>query len=287
MNLKIEKIYNEVSKLLKERKYKDAHNKIESVDKKLMGNNIVEYLRAVCNQEVGNVETAIKQLTQILDKDPTFIIAAEILISLNKSFYSIGELKYFYELILAVKPNNNKMQAFVRKYHNVPSIFNPEPNIQKMKKEIRSRSNRKSNGNGKYLNPLIKELKLNAERYKNEIKDKTEKKSQKGKPAIMPDVDAESIQKQSKKIVDKSKSKSSKKENAEESQKEKKDNEKNNDLVINVETLTIARLYIKQGYYKEALDILLKLEKRDGGSNKKILETIKEVKKLIQQENIK
>ncbi len=197
MNSKIEKIYNEVSKLLKERKYKDAHNKIESVDAELMENNIVKYLSAICNQEVGNVKTAIKQFTQILDKDPTFIKAAEILINLNKSSYSISELKYFYELILAVKPNNNKMHAFVRKYHKVPSDFNPEPNIQKMKKAIRSGSNKRSNGESKYLNPLIKELKLNAEKYKDEIKNGTEKKSQKGKPAIMPDTDVKSTTAQS------------------------------------------------------------------------------------------
>lgn len=280
MNSKIEKVYNEVSKLLKERKYKDAHKKIESVDTELLENNIIEYLRAICNQEIGNVEIAIKQFTKILDKDPTFIKAAEILVNLNKSSYSIGELKYFYELISAVK-SNNKMRAFIRKYRNVPSEFNPEPNIQKMTKNIRSRSPKKLNGNNKNLNPLIKELKLNAEKYKNEIKNNTEKKSPKSKLAIMPDADAESNKKKSKKIVDKSESKFSKKEN---DKGGKKDNKENIDLAINVETLTIARLYIKQGYYNEALDILLKLKKRDGVNNKKILETIEEVKKLIQTE---
>jgi tetratricopeptide (TPR) repeat protein len=284
MNLKIEKIYNEVSELFAEGKYQDAYNKIESVDVKLQGNNVIEYLRAVCNQEVGNIAIAIKQFTQVLDKDPTFIKIAETLIDLNKSSYSIGELKYFYELILSIKPNNQQMHAFVGKHHNVPSQFYPEPNIQKMKKVIHSLPIKKSNGKNRYINPLIRELELNAEKYKNDIKNNGEKKSKKDKPVIMPDFDAESTQKQNKKISDKLKDNSSKKKNY---NKDKEDNKKNkgngNNRVINVETLTIARLYIKQGYYKEALDILFKIKKQDGSNNEKILETIKEVKKLIKQ----
>ena len=285
MNLKIEKIYNEVSELFAEGKYQDAYNKIESVDVKLQGNNVIEYLRAVCNQEVGNIAIAIKQFTQVLDKDPTFIKIAETLIDLSKSSYSIGELKYFYELILSIKPNNQQMHAFVGKHHNVPSQFYPEPNIQKMKKVIHSLPIKKSNGKNRYINPLIRELELNAEKYKNDIKNNGEKKSKKDKPVIMPDFDAESTQKQNKKISDKLKDNSSKKKNY---NKDKEDNKKNkgngNNRVINVETLTIARLYIKQGYYKEALDILFKIKKQDGGNNEKIFETIKEVKKLIEQE---
>ncbi|MDA3871805.1 MAG: hypothetical protein PF551_05585 [Candidatus Marinimicrobia bacterium] len=285
MNLKIEKIYNEVSKLFEEGKYQDAHNKIESVDVELQGNNIIEYLRAVCNQEVGNLAIAIKQFTQVIDKDPTFIKIAETLINLNKSSYSIGELKYFYELILAIKPNNQQMHAFVEKHHNVPSQFDPEPNTQKMEKIIHLRSIKESNRKGKYINPLIRELELNAEKYKNDIKNNGGKKSKKDKPVIMPDFDAESTQKQNKKIVDKLVNNSSKKKNYNKDKEDNKENKGNeNNRVINVETLTIARLYIKQGYYKEALDILFKIKKQDGDNNEKIFETIKEVKKLIKQE---
>ena len=243
---------------------------IEEIKTKVDKNNLIEYLRAVCNQEIGNIEIAIIQFTHILDRDPSFIKIPEILIKLNKGFYSIGELKYFYELILAVKPGNKNMRLFVEKHHKLHSIFNSEPNLSEIKKQPYSQSIKELKKENKYLIELVKELKINGQKYKSDNENDFEEKPR-NMPAIMPDVDAESIHKQSNKFIEKFGNNFS------------KNNYNIKEKNVNVETLTIAKLYIKQGYYKEALDILFKLKEQDENKNRdKILETIDEVKELVQ-----
>ncbi len=267
MNLKIVNIYNQVSELLKVGKVDDAHCLIESTDFAISKNNIVEYLRAVCNQKIGNIEIAIKQYTNILDRDPSFVVVVERLLELNKASYSIGELKYFYELILSVKPDNKNMRSFIEEHSKIIPCFNTEPNLQKMKKSPHILSTKELQKENKYLSELVKELEANGERYKKEKNSKNERKIT---PIILPDVDAESDNPQNKFIEEHGKDIST-------------NNGNSNRKRVNVETLTIANLYIKQGYYKEALDILYKLEKQSGNKNReKIIEAIDEVNELIE-----
>lgn len=267
MNFQIANIYNEVAELLSEGRCKKAQQKIESVSPELQTNTIIEYIRAVCNKEVGNKKLAIKQLTYLIDKDPGFVSAVELILALNKSSYLIGELKYFYELILFVKPENIEMWNFVEKYKDVESIFNKKPNFNEFSKRESEIQKLEEKKEIKSINALVTQIHKNKNNLKSGSGELPKKNTNRKSIAIMLDEERE------------------KNKNPNTRSKKNKTVYNINNRIAEIETLTIAKLYIKQGFYKEALDILYKIKKRDNGKN--VSETIDEVKKLIQHENVK
>ena len=58
------------------------------------------------------------------------------------------------------------------------------------------------------------------------------------------------------------------------------DNKKDSSTKYGIETMTMAKLYVRQGLYRQALNILSKLQERDPGSEL-IREEIKKVQQLI------
>ncbi|MEA1986058.1 MAG: hypothetical protein U9N76_01045 [Candidatus Marinimicrobia bacterium] len=267
LNFQIANIYNEVAELLSEGRCKKAQQKIESVSPELQTNTIIEYIRAVCNKEVGNTKLAIKQLTYLIDKDPGFVSAVELILALNKSSYLIGELKYFYELILFVKPENIEMWNFVEKYKDVESIFNKKPNFNEFSKRESEIQKLEEKKEIKSINALVTQIHKNKNNLKSGSGELPKKNTNRKSIAIMLDEERE------------------KNKNPNTRSKKNKTVYNINNRIAEIETLTIAKLYIKQGFYKEALDILYKIKKRDNGKN--VSETIDEVKKLIQHENVK
>lgn len=208
------------------------------------------FTMGLCYHQKEDIFHAIECFTKALRFDPGFISAAEMLLKLNKDNYSLGELKYIYSLIIAYKDGTDEMYQFVQKFVDVPidpNLTVPNFGQDEMKKAALPRTD-----NNTYIQHLINEMDKPLEPIRPEIPPRKE-------IAIIPEQEFSPPPKRTIPV---------------------QDNKKDSSTKYGIETMTMAKLYVRQGLYRQALNILSKLQERDPGSEL-IREEIKKVQQLI------
>lgn len=204
----------------------------------------------LCYHQKEDIFHAIECFTKALKLDPAFITAAEMLLKLNKDNYSLGELKYIYSLIIAYKDGTDEMYQFIEKFKDIPLKANlgiPELGQDSLKtKEVPGPDN------NDYIEHLINEMDKPEQSTKKEIPPRKEISIIPEKEFVPPPKKAVPMQ-----------------------------NNKNDQATkYGIETLTMAKLYVRQGLLEQAMGILIKLQQRDPDSSL-VKEEIERVKQLM------
>ena len=168
--------------------------------------------------------------------DPSFISAAEMLLKLNKDNYSLGELKYIYSLIIAYKDGSDEMYNFIQKFKDTPMISKltiPNLGQDKLKTE-----DLPGGDNNAYIQHLINEMDKPDQRDHLETSPPKELSIVPEQQFVPPPKKRIPIQ----------------------------NNKNDQSTRYGIETLTMAKLYIRQGLFEQAMGILLKLQQRDPAS---------------------
>jgi tetratricopeptide (TPR) repeat protein len=248
------------------------------------------FVLACCQREQRSYIDAIRNCSKALRMDPSFIAAAEMLLELNKDNYSVGELKYLYSLISAYKDTTPEMQQFLRKFKDIP--MNAQLTLPEPEKVPEKAENLPGSSDNEYIRHLINEMdetefrqeieavreKATTDSHEREealsfpgesIKDGEERVStpvpaaqpeEKTEPAIRLDFQPPVKQNPVRQLNNKTAT-------------------ANN---YGIETMTMAQLYIRQGLYEHAMQILLKLKEKDPGSER-IQKEMDRVKKLMDE----
>lgn len=207
----------------------------------------------LCYYQKEDIFKAIDSFTRALGFDPSFISAAEMLLKLNKDNYSLGELKYIYSLIIAYKNGTDEMYSFIRKFKN--TTINSKLSIPNLGQDKLKTQGLPGVDDNAYIQHLITEM------------DKPEKSTtlespQRKEISIVPE--KQFIPPPKKKIP-------------------VQNNKNDQNTRYGIETLTMAKLYIRQGLFEQAMAILLKLQQRDPESAQLRAE-IDHVKQLMRDE---
>lgn len=227
-----------------------ALEKAKILVEKYPGKALPFFSMGLCYHQKNDIFHAIECFTNALRLDPGFISAAEMLLKLNKDNYSVGELKYIYSLIIAYKDGTDEMYKFVQTFSDVPLIADLSiPNLGQ--DELKKTSLPGADDNA-YIQHLIKEMDKPVEPIHPDIPPRKE-------IAIIPEQDFTPPPKKSVPV---------------------RNNKNDNSTQYGIETMTMAKLYIRQGLYRQALAILNKLQERDPGSVL-IKEEIEKVTKLM------
>lgn len=184
---------------------------------------LILFALAKCYEAKKDTYHAIEAYTNVLKYDPSFISAAEKLIELNKDNYSLGELKYIYTLIVAQKEGTEEMYRFLDEFKNTE--IKKKLSITKTQQSDNEAPRAKDNN---YIKHLITQMHSEEAR---------------GDTCAIPSPITPPPQQP--KIV------------------EQPDIERLTNQSYGIETLTMAKLYIRQGLYEQAMGILLKLLKRE------------------------
>ena len=245
--------------------YEDHQSVLEHLDKqetnvalekaKLLVNKFPEhalprFTMGLCYHQKQDVFHAIENFTLALRLDPSFISAAELLLKLNKDNYSLGELKYIYSLIIAYKDGTEEMYQFVQKFKDVP--LNANLSIPNIGQDTLVARELPGVDNNAYIQHLINEMDKPQEPIQPEIPPRKEL-------SILPEQHYTPPPKKSVPM---------------------QNNKNDQSLRYGIETMTMAKLYIRQGLYEQALGILSKLKERDPESAL-IAEEIAHVKQLM------
>lgn len=248
------------------------------------------YILAACYQERKDYIKAIGNYTLALRKDPEFVEAAKILLELNKDNYSVGELKYLYMLISKYQGLDPEMQQFLRKFRNThpkADLSVPEtPGIEDISGTLPGTSD------NDYIRHLLDEMEqpealfeanmqeeavasisLHDEKLPfpgESIEDKEEIHTAGNPVAAAPEnsgtLKALDFQPPPKQMPP------------------QQNNIKSGPLNgYGIETMTMAQLYIRQGLYENAMQILLKLQQRDPESER-VKNEIERVKECMKEE---
>jgi tetratricopeptide (TPR) repeat protein len=237
---------------LEKNENQEACRKAELLRKTHPDNALICYVTGLCYRRTRDVFKTIEYLTLTLRNDPSFTSAAEMLLELNKDNYTVGELKYLYEIIANYKEADPEMLRFLQKFKDVP--VKPDLTIPERPAEQVATASFTGIDDNAYIQHLINEM------DKPEVKSlPTEEKPEKvPTPAYRPPRQKIPVASQN--------------------------NIKNgNGSAYGIETMTMAQLYIRQGLYDNAMDILLKLQKRDPLSER-IKNEIKRLNGLIEKE---
>ena len=207
----------------------------------------------LCYYQKEDVFKAIDSFTRAIGFDPSFISAAEMLLKLNKDNYSLGELKYIYSLIIAYKNGTDEMYSFIQKFKN--TTINSKLSVPNFGQDKLKTQDLPGVDDNTYIQHLITEM------------DKPEKNTGYKKPqrkeiSIVPE--QQFIPPPKKKIP-------------------VQNNKNDQSTRYGIETLTMAKLYIRQGLFEQAMAILLKLQQRDPGSEQ-VNSEIDHVKQLMKDE---
>ena len=207
----------------------------------------------LCYYQKEDVFKAIDSFTRAIGFDPSFISAAEMLLKLNKDNYSLGELKYIYSLIIAYKGGTDEMYSFIQKFKN--TTINSKLSVPNFGQDKLKTQDLPGVDDNTYIQHLITEM------------DKPEKNTGYEKPqrkeiSIVPE--QQFIPPPKKKIP-------------------VQNNKNDQSTRYGIETLTMAKLYIRQGLFEQAMAILLKLQQRDPESEQ-ISSEIDHVKQLMKDE---
>ena len=206
----------------------------------------------LCYHQKQDIFHAIECFTKALQLDPTFISAAEMLLKLNKDNYSLGELKYIYSLIIAYKDGTDEMYQFIQKFADVPLIANLS--ISNIGQDDMRKPDLPGVNDNDYIQHLINEMDKPQEPIKPDIPPKKE-------ISIIPEQKFTPPPKKNIPV---------------------QNNNKDNSSKYGIETMTMAKLYIRQGLYRQALGILSKLLERDP-SSELIRAEINKVQQLINE----
>lgn len=177
-----------------------------------------------------NIFKAIHCFTKTLQIDPSFVKTAEKLLELNVNNYSVGEMKYLYQIILRYKPGDEEMYRFMEKFASesvVTDLSSPDVGLDDMSMESLPGADNKD-----YIEHLIHEMDAQEEE--------------------LPEERVETVMADLPRSIPLPKRKPA-----------KNGKHTNNEPAYKIETLTMARLYIRQGLYEQAKNILEKLKKRN------------------------
>ena len=207
----------------------------------------------LCYHQKEDIFKAIDSFTHALEFDPSFIAAAEMLLKLNKDNYSLGELKYIYSLIIAYKGGTDEMYSFIQKFED--TVINSKLSISSLKQDKLETQELPGVDDNAYIQHLITEM------------DKPEKHTilksfPRKEISIIPE--QQFIPPPKKEVP-------------------VQNNRNDQSTRYGIETLTMAKLYIRQGLYEQAMGILLKLKQRDPDSELINIE-IDRIKQLMKNE---
>ncbi|MFA6617880.1 MAG: tetratricopeptide repeat protein [Candidatus Neomarinimicrobiota bacterium] len=255
----------------------------------------MHYAIALCYYKNGNNDKASGHLNMTLSLDPSFVSAAELLLSINKHVYSLGELKYLYTLIISHKKGNEEMYRFLDQFSSTP--INPHLSVGKIESVKNVSSLVEDNS---YIDYLVTEMdKDEQDKAKNyqaachtadttlfdgslpkpeafkapseapsaktvpfEESDSQTKASQEPRDELETQVETINKTPVEPKPAAKAMPTSFDKVSflSEVKNKETKANKAKTEIKnYGIETLTMARLYIRQGLYEQAMGILMKL----------------------------
>lgn len=265
---------------------------------------LAHYVMALCLHQNGDIPGTLRHLAAVLQRDPSFVSAAELLLELNKDNYSIGELKYLYSLIAAHKAVPPEGLHYLRKFPDVAlktDLSIPETG----KSPEAAPETLPGSDDDVYIRHLLDEM---------EHSEKTEMPQAEAEAMTTIEISEDAPPLPGESITDKEKAVPLFTEETTETPKDKtqdvkapsptprevpaaqtgiyqpprkqtppQNNKPGPAASYSVETLTMAQLYIRQGLYKYALDILLKLQKRDPASER-IRQEIERVKQYMNEE---
>lgn len=196
-------------------------------------NPLLQYSLALCYLDKNEENKAMEHFNKTLSLDPSFVSAAENLVELNKDGYSLGELKYLYTLITSHKEGTEEMYRFLDQFST--SSLNDQLST---KKAIR----REGGGNGPDDNIYIKHLITQMDKY-----DKDAPKPD-GEACALPTAITPPPHEPPPPPPP---------------PEPKKDEPEIQSTSYGIETLTMAKLYIRQDLHEQAMAILMKLMKRN------------------------
>lgn len=208
---------------LKRHEIDSAFQKAKSLGQEHPKSPLVLFALAKCYEEKEDTFHAIEAYTHVLKYDPSFVSAAEKLVELNKDNYSLGELKYLYTLIVSHKEGTEEMYRFLDQFKKTE--MKSKLSISKFSQDP------KESSDNVYIKHLIDQMHNNQNDSTMgdvcSIPGPITPPPQQPKEDVFPDV------------------------------------ERLTNTSYGIETLTMAKLYIRQGLYEQAMGILLKLLKRD------------------------
>jgi len=213
---------------------------------------LAHFSMGLCYHQQEDIFHAIECFTQALQIDPAFIIAAEMLLKLNKDNYSLGELKYIYSLIVAYKDGTDEMYQFLEKFKDIP--LNANLSIPELGQDSLKTNEVPGLDNNDYIEHLINEMDKPEEPPKRETVTRKEIAIIPEKEFIPPPKKTVPVQ----------------------------NNKHDQATKYGIETLTMAKLYVRQGLFEQAMGILLKLQQRDPDSGL-VKEEIERVKQLMNE----
>ncbi|MEA2077505.1 MAG: tetratricopeptide repeat protein [Candidatus Marinimicrobia bacterium] len=249
--------------------YKDNQSVLDHLEKQetdvalekaklLVNNNPKEALPlfsiGLCYYQKQDIFHAIECFTKALQFDPGFISAAEMLLKLNKDNYSLGELKYIYSLIIAYKDGTDEMYQFVQKFKDTP--LNANLSIPNLGQDELKTQDLPGVDNNIYIQHLINEMDEPTVTTQTDIPPRKEISIISEQQFTLPPKKSIPVQ----------------------------NNKNDQSARYGIETLTMAKLYIRQGLYEQAMGILMKLQLRDPASELVNIE-IERVKQLINDMN--
>ncbi len=201
---------------------------------------LIWFIMGLYYQRKQDIFNAIDSFTRALRYDPSFVSAAEMLLKLNKDNYSVSELKYLYLVITAYKKGSPEMHQFLRKFKD--TLANAQLTVPNLGQDELSADNLPGVDDNKYIQHLIKNMD-NPEQAQKEITSPAKKEL-----SIIPEKDYRPPRNKAPEPVI--------------------NNTTTNKNNYGIETMTMAQLYIRQGLYEQALDILFKLQQRDPSSER-------------------
>ncbi|MDZ7820369.1 MAG: hypothetical protein U5N26_00360 [Candidatus Marinimicrobia bacterium] len=244
-----------------------AYSTCKNMLKAFPGSALVWYLLGCYYEKKKDIFHSIDSYTRALHTDPTFLAAAEKLLALNKDNYSVGELKYLYTLILDHKKGSEEMRRFLQKFKKVP--MDAELTVPDLGQDQLSANDLPGMDDDAYIRHLIRGMDRIEEKSRSTPAgqgppEQASGGGEKGTEEKAIPVDFRPPPKQT-------------------------PAPQNNDTPVKpasygIETMTMARMYIRQGLYENAIDILLKLQKRDP-SSERVKKELERVKQLISEEN--
>lgn len=244
-----------------------AYKVIKKLLTAFQGKALIWYLMGRYYEQKKDIFHSIDSYTRALHTDPAFLSAAEKLLQLNKDNYSVGELKYLYSLITVYKKGSEEMYQFLQKFKNTP--INADLTVPDLDQDRLSADELPGMDDDAYIQHLIRGMdKIEEDRAKKTAQEPPEKKDipseKKDQAGTGIPEDFQPPPKQA---------------------PPPNNNEKLSRLSsYGIETMTMAQMYIRQGLYENAMEILLKLQKRNP-SSERIENEISRVRELIAQEN--
>lgn len=302
----LKNLHAEVIAYLEKGMPEKAKNKLNELPVNDADNLFVEYMYGICEQELGNIERAVKRFKYVVKHDPAFVQAAEALAFIGDDLLTIGEKKYIYKIITAHKPDQQSKTEFILEHAKVSDeliLSAAEKPIQTMEEFI---SETVSETEPAAIAPNPDETPvLTADATASDAAEEVFGEEEidieiltAEDAAILPKEQAEATQFVPESIVEpfpetpaksaepapvSTKTATEPKEALPVPPPSPRKRSKSQQKVASYETYTMATVYIEQGFYQQALEILEKLLEK-GEDKEKIETTIAKVIKRMSTE---